>query len=241
MLHKTRGIVFKTTDYAESSVITQVFTEKFGLQSYIINGVKKPKAKISRNMLQPLHLLDMVVYHKAGSGIQRVSELKSNPPLVSIPYDITKTAIIMFLNEVLYKAIRHQNTDENLFGFIFYSVEWLDNQPSGIANFHLLFLMKLTRYMGFYPELNAETDNAYFDLKEGLFTELKPSHNLYVSAPYTRQFNRLLKFNFENLGLLSFNTEERRYLIGKLLEYYAIHIEGFGNIQSHEVLEQVLS
>src|SRR3954470_10795259 len=122
MLHKTRGIVFKTTDYGESSVIVQVFTEKFGLQSYLINGVKKPKAKISRNMLQPLHLLDMVVYHKSAGNVQRIYELKTSPVLLSIPYDVIKSSMAMFLNEVLYKAIKQQTADENLFDFVFSAI-----------------------------------------------------------------------------------------------------------------------
>src|ERR1700759_5856895 len=123
MLHKTRGIVFKTTDYSESSVIVQVFTEKFGLQSYIVNGARKPKAKISRNMLQPLHLLDMVVYHKNTGNVQRIKELKNAPVLQSIPYDIVKSSMAMFLNEVLYKSIKHQSADENMFHFIFSAIE----------------------------------------------------------------------------------------------------------------------
>src|ERR1700749_4300037 len=123
MLHKTRGIVFKTTGYGESSVIVQIFTEKFGLQSYIINGVNKPRAKINRNMLQPLHLLDMVVYHKAVGNIQRIAELKNDPHLQSIPYDVVKTAVGMFVNEVLYKAVKHQATDEQLFGFLSHGIQ----------------------------------------------------------------------------------------------------------------------
>src|SRR5215475_9848694 len=115
MLHKTRGIVFKTTEYGESSVIVQVFTEKFGLQSYIINCVKKPKAKITRNMLQPLHLLDMVVYHKNTGSVQRIAELKNSPLLQTVPYDVIKSGIAIFLNEVLYKAVKQQSADERLF------------------------------------------------------------------------------------------------------------------------------
>src|ERR1700761_5207708 len=152
MLHKTRGIVFKTTDYSESSVIVQVFTEKFGLQSYIVNGAKKPRAKISMNMLQPLHLLDMVVYHKNTGQVQRISELKNSPVLQSIPYDVIKSSIAIFLNEVLYKAVRQQSADESLFDFVFNAIEWLDHQHEGLSNYHLLFLVRLTRYLGFYPE-----------------------------------------------------------------------------------------
>src|ERR1700761_206506 len=145
MLHKTRGIVFKTTDYSESSVIVQVFTEKFGLQSYMVNGAKKPKAKISRNMLQPLHLLDLIVYHKEAGGVQRIKELKNTPLLQSIPYNIIKSSIAMFLNEVLYKAVKQQSADGHLFDFIFSGIEWLEHTGEGLANFPLLFLIKFTR------------------------------------------------------------------------------------------------
>jgi DNA repair protein RecO (recombination protein O) len=240
MLHKTRGIVFKTTDYGESSVIVQVFTEKFGLQSYIINGVKKPKAKISRNMLQPLHLLDMVVYHKNTGQVQRISELKLSPVLQSIPYDVIKSSIAIFLNEVLYKAARQQSADEHLFDFVFNAIEWLDHQDEGLANYHLLFLVRLTRYLGFYPEQVKIEGADYFDMKEGAFTRYKPQGLYYLSPPHTQNFYSLLQCNFESLSRLRFSNDERRYLLQKLLEYYALHIEGFGNIKSHEVLEEVL-
>lgn len=240
MLHKTRGIVLKTTDYGESSVIVQVFTEKLGLQSYIINGVKKPKAKISRNMLQPLHLLDMVVYHKAAGNVQRIAELKTSPVLLSIPYDVIKSSMAMFLNEVLYKSIRQQTADENLFDFAFSAIEWLDHQTEGLANFHLLFLIQLTRYLGFYPDRYQANDADYFDLKNGVFVKYKPDSFSYLSPPHTQNFSRLLQCNFESLPALKLTNDERRYLIAKLLEYYALHIESFGNIHSHEILEEVL-
>lgn len=238
MLHKTRGIVFKTTDYGESSVIVQIFTEKFGLQSYIINGVKKPRAKISRNMLQPLHLLDLVVYYKSTGQVQRISELRNSPVLQSIPYDVIKSSIALFLNEVLYKAVKQQSADENLFDFVFNAIEWLDNQTEGLANFHLLFLTRLTRYLGFYPDQAISAD--YFDMKNGVFSKFKPEGFSYLSPPHTQNFYSLLQCSFESLGQLKFSNDERRYLVQKLLEYYALHIESFGNIRSHEILEEVL-
>ena len=151
MLYKTRGIVFKTTNYSESSVVVQVFTEKFGLQSYLINGIKKPKSKIKLNSLQPLHLLDMVVYHKSTGGIQRVSELRHQPVFLTIPYDIVKSSIVLFLNEVLYKSLKQHEADEVLFEFLFHAIEILDSVSVGLANFHLYFLLRLTRFLGFYP------------------------------------------------------------------------------------------
>jgi DNA repair protein RecO (recombination protein O) len=239
MLHKTRAIVFKTTDYGETSVIVQLFTEKFGLQSYIINGVKKPKAKISRNMLQPLHLLDAVVYHKSNGSVQRIAELKNSPVLLSVPYDVIKSCLAIFLNEVLYKAIRQQGTDENLFGFVFSAIEWLDHADQGLANFHLLFLVQLTRYLGFYPDCTY-TDADYFDMKNGVFSRYKPDSTLYLSPPHTSNFYSLLQCSFENSPELKLTGDGRRYLLAKLIDYYTLHIEGFGSIRSVGVLEEVL-
>jgi DNA repair protein RecO (recombination protein O) len=240
MLHKTRGIVFKVTDYGESSVIVQVYTEKFGLQSYIVNGARKPKAKIHRNMLQPLHLLDMVVYHKNNGSVQRIAELKNAPLLQTISYDVIKSSLVMFLNEVLYKSVKQQTGDENLFNFIFHSVELLDQQTANPANFHLVFMTRLSRYLGFYPDRNKPEGADYFDMKDGVFTKYKPESWQYLSPPHTENFYQLLQYGFEQMENISLKNDERRYLLNKLLEYYAQHVEGFGNIRSHEVLEDVL-
>ena len=126
-----------------------------------------------------------------------------------------------------------------MFGFIFNSIEWLDNQTEGVANFHLLFLTRLTRFLGFSPNQVANAD--YFDMKNGVFSKYKPEGFSYLSPPHTQNFYTLLQCSFENINQLKFSNDERRYLVQKLLEYYALHIEGFGNIRSHEVLEEVLS
>jgi len=241
MLHKVRGIVFKVTDYGETSVIAQLYTDKFGMQSYIINGVKKPKAKIHRNMLQPLHLLDMVVYHKNNTSVQRIAELKCAPVLQSIPYDVIKSSLTLFLNEILYKSIKQQTGDENLFNFIFHSVELLDHQAENVNNFHLVFLTRLSRYLGFFPDQHKPVGADYFDMKNGVFTRYKPEKWLYLSPPHTEGFYQLLKYGFEEQEKINLKNEDRRYLLNKLLEYYAYHIEGFGQIRSHEVLEDVLA
>jgi DNA repair protein RecO (recombination protein O) len=209
------------------------------LQSYIINAAKKPRAKISRNMLQPLHLLDMVVYHKNTGQVQRIAELKNTPLLQTIPYYVIKSSLVLFLNEVLYKAVRQQSADGNLFDFVFNAIEWLDHQSEGLANFHLLFLIRLTKYLGFYPDQAMNAD--YFDMKNGVFSKYKPEGFSYLSPPHTQNFYQLLQCSFENIQQLRLSNDERRYLVSKLLEYYALHIESFGHIKSHEVLEEVLS
>ena len=241
MLHKTRGIVLKTTLYSESSVVVQIFTDKFGIQSYMINGVKKPRAKIRMNMLQPLHLVDMVVYHKANSSIQRISELRNSPVFRSIPYDIIKSTIVMFLNEVLYKSIRQQNADENIFDYIFSAISWFDESPQANPNFHLAFLLKLSRFLGFAPSTETKSDYSYFDLQEGEFKSLTPIHPYFMHKTDAGLFIELFMTPFEKLNEIKIDNPTRRLILDKILVYYTLHTASFGEIKSHQVLEEVLS
>ena len=182
MLYKTRGIVLKTTNYSESSVVVQVFTEKFGLQSYMVNGARKPKAKVGSTMLQPLHLLDMVVYHRANSALQRISEAQQQPTFHTIPYDIAKSAVVLFLDELLYKCLRQQSADEPLFNYVFNAISWLDTTEKMSPNYHLFFLLKLSRYLGFMPAL-PKPGQAFFDLKDGVFCNQPPTHAQVLRPP----------------------------------------------------------
>ena len=240
MLHKTRGIVLKTTPYSDNSVVVQAFTEKFGLQSYLVNGVKKPKAKIKLNMLQPLHLIEMVVYHKANGNLQRISELRNQPVLQSIPYDVIKSSLALFINEVLYKSLKMHYEDEAMFNFIFNAVDFLDKSDEGLANFHLHFLIKLTKYLGFYPDRTLEREATFFDLKDGVYTLAQPPHLYILDENLTRDLVLLINATFENLAQLTLPHPKRKALLKKLLDYYRLHIENFGEVKSHLILEEVL-
>ncbi|MEJ2882784.1 DNA repair protein RecO [Pedobacter sp. GR22-6] len=241
MLHKTRGIVLKTTLYSESSVVVQIFTEKFGIQSYMINGVKKPRAKIRMNMLQPLHLVEMVVYHKTNTTIQRISELRPTPIFSTIPYDIVKSTMVIFLNEVLYKSIRQQTTDEHLFGFIFNAVCWLDESSAMNVNFHLSFLLKLSRFLGFAPSTQTKSDQSYFDLQEGEFKSRIPVHPDFLEKQEAALFISLFEQPLDQLSSIKMENKVRRLILEKILRYYELHTASFGEVRSHQVLEEVLS
>lgn len=241
MLHKVRGIVLKTTLYSESSVVVQVFTDKFGIQSYLINGVKKPKAKIPMNVLQPLHLLDMVVYHKMNIQIQRVAEARPSPVFKSIPYHVVKNTIVQFLNEVLYKSIRQQQTDENLFDFIYSAISWFDESEGTDVNFHLAFLLKLSRFLGFAPHEQTRIDQKYFDLQEGDFKSIMPIHPYFIDKIDANYFLLLFSTPFEKINEIKLDNQTRRFLLDKILVYYTLHTASFGQIKSHQVLEEVLS
>ena len=241
MLHKTRGIVLKTTFYGDTGVVVQIFTEKFGIQSYLINGVRKPKAKVNINILQPLHLLDMVVYFKANTSIQRVKELQSSPIFRSIPYDIIKSTIVMFLNEVLYKSIRQQHTDEHLFDFIYNSIAWFDEAQDASINFHLAFLLKLSRYLGFAPSTEIKSSEYYFDLQEGAFSSRLPVHPYYMDKEDAVIFIALFTTPLDKLDQVNLTKGTRRSILNKILVFYTLHTASFGEIRAHQVLEEVLS
>ena len=241
MLHKIHGIVLKTTLYGESSVIVQVFTDKFGIQSYLINGVKKPKAKIPMNILQPLHLLEMVVYHKISTQIQRVAEARPSPVFKSIPYHVVKNTIIQFLNEVLYKSIRQQHTDEHLFDFIYNAISWFDETDEPSVNFHLAFLLKLSRFLGIAPHEQTRNDQKYFDLQEGGFTSVMPIHPHFIDKSDADYFLLLFNTSFEKINEIKLDNKNRRLILDKILVYYTLHTASFGQIKSHQILEDVLS
>ena len=142
MLHKTRGIVFQVTNFGESSVVVKIYTELFGLQGFIVNSVRKKNAKVKQNVLHPLSLVDLVVYHKERKGLHRVAEVRSNPTLQNIPFHIVKNSVTLFLNEVLCKSIKEEEPNQQLFDFLFHSIQLLDLQSPMNNDFHLCFLVQ---------------------------------------------------------------------------------------------------
>ncbi len=236
MLHQTKGITLKITNYSESSVVAQIYTAAFGLQSYLINGARKPKAKISVNMLQPFHLLDLVVYNKENNNLQRIKEAQHSPVLKHVPLDIVKSSIALFLNEILYKVLRHQAPDKQLFEFLENAIMWLDESEEGLANYHLIFLLKLTHYLGFKPSF---TDQPYFDLIEGHFVSILPPHVYTLQEPYTSLLRELANSTFSNCNKIKLKRADRSYLLQKLVDYYRLHTENFGELNSLYILEEI--
>ncbi|MGK6350611.1 DNA repair protein RecO [Parapedobacter sp. DT-150] len=240
MLHKTRGIVLKSTNYSESSMVVQIFTEKFGLQSYLVNGARRPKAKIGATILQPLHLLEMVVYHRGNTSLQRIAEARQMPSFQTIPYDIVKSTVVLFLDEMLYKSLRQQSADEPLFDYLFHAISWLDMSEKMPPNFHLLFLLKLSRYLGFGPAL-PKPGQSYFDLKDGVFCRSLPAHTMVLQPPHSGQLAALLAVSFEEVVSLRISSSDRRMLLTKIIDFYRLHVDNMGEIKSHDVLVEVLA
>lgn len=240
MLHKTRGIILKSTQYSESSLVVHIFTEKFGIQSYLLQGIRKNKSKIRTSMIQPLFLVNMVVYHKENSGLQRISELRNEPLLHNIPVDIIKTSLSLFICELLYNTLKDHPNDEDLFEFVFHSIELLDLNTNSDANFHLWFMIKFSKYLGFYPK-ELDSKKEYFDLKNGEFLNSVPEHPLYMNKECSNVMIQLIQSNFDKISNLKIHSETRKQLLLDLLRYYEWHIPNFKGLKSHHILEQILS
>lgn len=218
MLHKTRGIVFKYFKYRDTSIVTKIFTEEFGLQSYIVNGVRSSKARGKIAFYQPLTLLDMVVYKKPNADINRISELKCTHPLKTIPYNIFKSSIGVFLAEVLYKCIKEGEADHSMFNFIYHSIEVLDELDEHYQNFHLQFLIKLSHHMGF-----------------GLSDVNELPH--IIDDEMIIKVREVLSSKYGDAIIIT--SRMRRDLLHDIISFYITYVDSLKDINSMKVLQTV--
>ena len=181
----------------------------------------------------------MDVYYKPNRDIQRVKEFKNLVAYSSIPYHVIKSSLALFIAEVLYKSIREEEMNKDLFAFLFHSIQLLDMATTGISNFHIMFLLQLTKYLGFYPELIYSKGNSIFDLRNGTFIPSVPFHPNYMGSDLSRDFNRALHLNSNNLNELKISSDKRFRLLEKIIEYYQIHVSGFGKVNSLHILKEV--
>jgi len=232
MLQKTRGIVIHYLKFRESSIIAKIYTEELGIQSYIVNSVRSRKSKHNKiAFFQPLTLLDLVVYHRRErEQLNRISEIKCAYPFQSIPFDVKKSGIAMFLAEIMQKALREESENTDLFTFIWESIIYLDQSPTAYENLHLYFLINLSTYLGFAPETGKE-----------VFLQIEEHKNLLLDASVRKQFEEgmemLIHLPREELSKIPTNL--RAGLIDYLLDFYRLHVANFENIKSLGVLREI--
>ncbi len=198
MYHTTRGIVFRQIKYSDSSLVVRILTEEMGLRSYIIKGARGPKSKMKTSLFQPLTLLELVVSQKEKADLQHIREVRVAYPFQTIHLDIRKSSILLFLNELLYKSIQEEAVNPELFHFIFNHLILLDQATENPANFHLLFVIHLTRNLGFFPHGSYLNENTVFNLVEGQFlqAEALPAEN-FITGSNCAWFSKLLSITPE--------------------------------------------
>lgn len=241
MLHKTRGIVLRTTDFSDTSIIAKIYTKQFGIQNYLIKGAKRKKAPIKANLFQPLSLLELVVYKKEKKQLQTLKEAKPEIHFTSIPHDLAKTSILFFLDEVLLKCLHEEESNPELFSFLHETLQTLEASENNFSNLHLIFLIRFSRFLGFYPQGKFSETNFLFDLREGDFIHKEPLHHDYLTKENSRLMSKLILGNYYSMENLVLSGKERKNLLDILLRYYELHLSQMGKISSHKVLEQIFA
>ena len=237
MLFKTKGVVLHTLNYSENSIIIKAYTENDGLQSFIVKTGRSKKSPIKSGLFQPLSVLCMESYQSKNQGLHHIKEVSVAVQLMNIYYDTRKSAIAFFIAELLLSSIREEEKNKSLFDFIFNSIITLDQKESRVSDFHLFFLIDLTRFRGFFPNNNYSDKFQIFNLNEGCFQEYIPEHSHYIKNELSQYLYFMMEENRREEIKLS--STFRKELIKKLLEYYSIHLNGFKKLRSHIVLEDV--
>lgn len=240
MLFSTRGIIFKCTDYSETSIVCKIYTEKFGLRTYMINGVRSSKGRIKTGLVRPLNILDLVVYERPGREIQRISELSFFHIYETLPFEVDKSMIALFLLEVLNKTILEEEPNLELYKFIEKGLLHIDKHEQSVLNFHIYFLLHLTRYLGFFPLGSFSNETPFLDLKEGVFDVKSNSHHYVVHPDLNRDISTMLKSNLENYSRVKISSKNRRSILDSILQYYSYHISNFTGVRSLNILKTII-
>lgn len=239
MLVTTPAIVISALKYGEADLIVKAYTYSDGLKTYMLKGVlKSKKGKFKASQFQLLTQLELVANHRNRGKMEYLKDAKVLHTYSSLHTNMVKGTMLMFLAEVLKNTIREEETNLQLFKFLENSLMWLDLNDK-IANFHLLFLLNLTRYLGFYPDASSKELN-YFNLLDGVF-ELNSINKYCIEGQNIEILRHLLGTNFEALNQLKLNQHSRSNFLNMMLLYYELHIEGFKKPKSLAVLNEIFS
>jgi len=208
-----------------------------GRQTVFVKGAFSKKSAVRASFFQPLHIVETDLHHRTNRQMQRISNIQMYYPFQTISFDPVKGCIALFIAEVLYKTLREEEANPKLFDFLLHTIQTLDLNDSGTANFHLVFLIHYSRYLGFYPNSELVSADTWFDSRKGSFVLIPAS-----SSP-TSEYNHLLKhffqMSFDRLDSLQISHHQRNYLTNYLLEYYSLHVDNFKKTKSFPILQNV--
>lgn len=242
MLQRISGIVLRTVKYKDTSFIADVYTNVMGRTSFMVSLSKSRKSTVKSVLFQPLALVELEADIRPHTSIHKIKEAKSYHPFSSLPYDPYKSAITLFLAEFLYRILREEIENRPLFAYLYHSIVWLDECRSGFSNFHLIFLIRLSRFLGFYPNLEGYTQGCYFDLLNACFTPFRPSgHSYYIGPSETAQLLTLTRIKYETMHLLTLNRTERIHCLTLIEQYYRLHLPDFPELKSLDVLKELFN
>lgn len=238
MLVKTEGIILQNIKYGDKKIILKIYTKEHGLVTFSAIASKSPKAKIKPASTLPLQLVELTYNYKSNHEVQQLTESNLIYVCSEISRDFNKLAVAQFVNEVLIKCIKEQYPNEELFDFIASSYKWFNESKSGFNNFHICFLFELSKYLGFEPHNNYDSENIYFDTREGKFSPQPISFPLGFDKTQSLHFVKI--FDADLLGK-PLTRIERNVLLECLLAYYKMHVAGFNDLKSYPVLVEIFN
>jgi DNA repair protein RecO (recombination protein O) len=239
MLVSTNAIVISKLKYGENDLIVKCYTQHYGMLSFLLRGVlKNKKGAIQAAYFQSLSQLTMVINYKTNRSLHLIKEVKLNHIYGSLHSNVLKSAVVIFLSEVLSSILKEEEQNDVLFSYLEATFLWFDSHEQ-YANFHLLFLLKLTKYLGFYPEVN-NMEYDYFNLQDGRF-EFKPSNKYAVSGENNVLVKTLLNTSFDDLSEIKINSKQRQSFLTMLLLYFELHLGSFKTPKSLQIFNQVFN
>jgi DNA repair protein RecO (recombination protein O) len=236
----TNAIVLGAVKYGESSRVLRCYTDVFGLQSYMINSVKSKNAVLKPSMLLPLTQLEIVAGHKGKGTLERIKEARVFSAYETIPFDPYKNAMALFLAEVLAKCLQEEQPNEDKFEYVVGACNLLDSTTKLSPHFHISFLLGLSRFLGFYPDQQSAASGDFFDLMHGVFLPTQPLHAHFADLETSSALKIMLQ---TNLGKTDVEMPKRlrKKLLNEILFYYKLHVDGFGNLKSVAVIDEIFS
>lgn len=240
MYQKIKGIVLHTLKYNDTSNIVDVYTEQGGRASFLVKVSRSKKAGVQNVLFQPLALVEIEADVRPTTNLYRIREAKSLYPFRSLPYHPYKSSIAMFLAEFLYRALKEEAPNEPLFAYLQHSIHWLDEcEERSFANFHLVFLMRLSRFLGLYPNIDDYTSGCYFDMLNACFTPILPKSGTFLKPDEAARIRLLLRMNYETMHLFGMSRKERNRCLTVINDYYRLHLPDFPVLKSLDVLKEL--
>lgn len=241
MYTKTRAIVLRTVKYGDRKLVVDLLTEQAGRLSFMVTLSANGRGQMRRQLFQPLSIVDVETDLRPTLQMQRLKNIRLAYAWTSLPFRPEKAAIGLFLSEFLCRILPQGQQDAPLFAYVEQSLEWLDAAVQGYANFHLVFLMRLTRFLGIYPNLSAFRDGCWFDLRNATFCAQRPVHADVLRPEEARKIGLLLRMSFATMHLFRMSHDERNRCLEVLLQFYRLHVPAFGELKSLPVLRQLFS
>lgn len=243
-VHQTKGIVLRTIKYGETSVIASVYTELFGLQSYIVKGIRQTGKKGQNKAIffQAGAILELEVYNNEFKNLQFIKDYQWDHVYTSVYFDVIKNAVAMYMIELLQHCLKQPEANPELFYLIEASLKQLDaGSESLVANLPLYFTLHLGTELGFQLQGDYNEATPVLDLYEGQYVPEHPNHQYFLDGDAARTTSRLNNISFyAELETIKLGRSTRRQLLEAYQQYIGLHVQDFGEMRSWKVLQEIL-